>query len=226
MDIYHSVPEGAGLFPAVVVSHHGGGIDRFIQEIADKLAAEGYAAVAPDLFHRITEGMLSDGAPRINHLRDPEVVADINATVQFLRNHPSVDGQRIGVIGFCMGGRVTWLAATTNPSFVAAVPYYGGNIKLPWGEVTGTPFDLSDSISCPVLFHFGEIDQNPSQEDMRELDSELTRLGKPHRFYTYPGADHAFMDHTASRYQKEATQVSWFRTLEFLAQHLKEARVA
>ena len=82
---------------------------------------------------------------------------------------------------------------------------------------------MSDGISCPILFHFGEIDQNPSQADMRDLDSELTRLGKPHRFYTYPGTDHAFMDHTADCYQRSASQVSWYRTLEFLAQHFKEA---
>ena len=225
MDVYHSVPVGFGPFPAVVVSHHGGGIDQFIQGIADKLEAEGYAAVAPDLFHRIPEGMLADGSMRIGHLSDAEVVADINATVDFLRDHTSVDGQRIGVIGFCMGGRVSWLAAATNPVFMAAVAYYGGNIKLPWGKATGTPFDLSDSIICPILFHFGEMDQNPSQADMRELDSQLTRLGKPHRFYTYPGAGHAFMDYSVARYQKEASQVSWFRTLEFLDQCLKGTRI-
>jgi carboxymethylenebutenolidase len=77
-----------------------------------------------------------------------------------------------------------------------------------------------------MLTHFGEIDQNPSQDDMRKLDAELTRLGKPHQFYTYPGADHAFMDFTQPlRYQKEASDASWPRTLEFFAQHLKGAAV-
>ena len=103
MDVYQSMPEGLGPFPAVVVNHHGGGIDQFVKEIADKLEGEGYAAVAPDLFHRITEEMLADGSPRIEYLSDSEVMADINATVDFLQNHATVDGQRIGVIGFCMG---------------------------------------------------------------------------------------------------------------------------
>ena len=83
MDIYHTMPVGFGPFPGVVVSHHGGGIDQFIKGIADKLEAEGYAAVAPDLFHRITDEMLADGSLRIGHLSDPEVVADINAAVDF-----------------------------------------------------------------------------------------------------------------------------------------------
>ena len=78
----------------------------------------------------------------------------------------------------------------------------------------------------PILFHFGEIDENPSQDDMAKLDAELTRLGKGHQFYTYPGADHAFMDHTGPRYHKDAAEASWPRTLDFFAAHVKGAAVA
>ena len=226
MDLYLSIPGGSGPFPSVVVSHHGGGVDQFIREMTDRLAADGYAAAAPNLFHRITDDMLADGSRRIQHLSDPDIVVDINATVDFLRNHSSVDGDRIGVTGFCMGGRVAWLAAATNSHFKAAAPYYGGNLMVTWGQGTQTPFELSGGINCPILFHFGEIDENPSQGDMRRLDDELTHLGKTHRFYTYPGADHAFMDYTASRYQREASEISWPRTLEFFANHLKRAKVA
>ena len=225
MDLYLSLPDGPGPFPAVVVSQHGGGVDRFIRDMADRLAAEGYAAAAPNLFHRITDDMLTDGSRRIQHLSDPDIAADIDATVEFLSNHAAVNGDGMGVTGFCMGGRVTWLAACTNSHFKAAVPYYGGNIMTPWGKAAQSPFALTPGIKCPVLFHFGEIDENPSQADMRKLDGELTRLGIAHRFYTYPGADHAFMDYTAARYQKDASDVSWARTVDFLAQHLKKARV-
>ena len=77
-----------------------------------------------------------------------------------------------------------------------------------------------------MLFHFGEVDQNPSQDDMKKLDAELTRLGKPHQFYTYPGADHAFMDFAQPhRYNKGAADASWPRSLEFFAQNLKGATV-
>jgi len=221
VDIYLSMPGGPGPLPAVVVGQHSGGLDQFIRDMTDRLAAEGYAAVAPDLFHRITEDMLADGSKKTAHLSDPEIVADINAAVDFLRNHPSVNGERIGVTGFGIGGRAAWLAAAVNPHFRAAAAYYGGDIMTPWGNATQAPFELSGGINCPVLFHFGEADQNPSQADMRRLDTELTRLGKPHRFYTYPGADHAFMDPTAARFRREASQISWPRTLDFFAEHLK-----
>ena len=227
MNLYASVPSGSGPFPGVIVSQHGGGVDQFIQTICDRLAEAGYAGVAPDLFHRITEEMLqSSGLTRREHLSDPETIADIGATVDWLRNHSAIEGDRIGITGFCMGGRETWLGAATNPHIKAAVPYYGGNIMAPWGAATQTPFDLTSGISCPILFHFGEDDINPSQDDMRKYDAELTRLGIRHQFYTYPGANHAFMDFTTDRYQKEAAEASWPRTLEFFAQHLKGAAVA
>jgi carboxymethylenebutenolidase len=226
MALYASVPGGSGPFPAVVVIHHGAGVDEFTRTMCDRLAEEGYAAVAPDLFHRITEDMLTDGSRRIQHLSDPDIVADVNATVDFLRSNRAINGDSIGVTGFCMGGRVTYLAAVSIPHFKAAVPYYGGNIMVTWGNADKTPFELSSGINCPILFHFGEIDQNPSQEDMAKFDAELTRLGKEHQFHTYPGADHAFMDFTGPRHHKEAADTSWPRTLEFFSKHLKGVAVS
>jgi carboxymethylenebutenolidase len=225
MKLYLSMPEGDGPCPAVVVIHHGSGLDQFSQYMADRLAAAGYAGVAPDLFHRITESTLADGSRPISHMSDPDIVADLNATVEYIRGTPSIDGQRLGVTGFCMGGRITYLAAAATPHFKGAVPYYGGNTMVTWGQGTQTPFDLSSQIDCPILFHFGELDQNPSQADMAKLDAELTRLGKVHQFHTYPGADHAFMDHTGQRYQQAAAEASWPRTLEFFATHLQGVAV-
>ena len=225
MEVYVSVPDGSGPFPAVVVAQHASGVDKFIQDIADKLAGAGYAAVAPDLFHRITDEMVeSTGRSKRDQLSDPEIINDINATVGFLSGHSAVDADRIGVTGFCMGGRVAWLAAATNPVFKAAVPYYGGNIMVPWGSATQAPFALTSGIRCPVLFHFGEIDENPSQEDMLKFDTELSKNGVPHQFYTYPGANHAFMNSAnPPRYQRAAAEMSWPRTTDFFAKHLRGA---
>jgi len=171
MDIYASIPEGDGPFPAVVVAQHASGVDKFMQGMADKLAVAGYAAVAPNLFHRITDEMVeSTGKSKRDQLSDPLIIDDINATVEFLVGRSSIDSELIGITGFCMGGRVTWLAAATNPAFKAAVPYYGGNIMVPWGDATEPPLARTSGIKCPVLFHFGEIDENPSQADMLALD--------------------------------------------------------
>ena len=220
MSVYSSVPGGSGPFPAVVIAHPASGVAEFTQSIADRLAEAGFAAVAPDLFHRVTEDMTADGTAKNAFLKDAEIVADINATVDWLRGHPGMAGDRIGVTGFCMGGRVAWLAAASNPHFKAVVPYYPGNLWVARDAVQ-SPFELAAKINCPMLTQFGEVDENPSQEDMRKLDDELTRLGKPHQFYTYPTAGHAFMDFgQPNRYQKEASDASWPRTLEFFAQHL------
>ena len=222
MKIYLGMPRGSGPFPAVVVSQAAGGVDEFIQTIVERLAAEGYAAVAPDLYHRTTEEIeRATGKTRRQLLDDTEIVSDIKATVSFLQNHAFVDRQRIGVTGFCMGGRVVWLAAASNTDFKAAVPFYGGFIMDSWGKATQSPFELSDNINCPMLFHFGEVDLNPSLDDMARFDEELTRLGKPHEFHVYSGAGHRFLDHTFTAYQQEASELSWARTLDFFAANLK-----
>ena len=206
--------------------HPASGVADFTQSIVNRLAEAGYVAVAPDLFHRVTEDMLAGGHAENEFLSDPEIVADVNATVNFMRNHPVIDGERLGITGFCMGGRIVWLAAATNLHFKAMVPYYGGNIKATRGAGTQSPFELTAGIGCPMLFHFGGLDVNPSPEDMQTYDAELTRLGKGHQFYTYPGAGHAFMDFAQTqRYNEAAAEESWPRTLDFFATHLCAAAV-
>ena len=154
------------------------------------------------------------------------MIDDINAAVGFLQNHAAVDSDRLGITGFCMGGRVVWLMAAASSAFKAGVPYYGGSIMVPWGSATQSPFELTDGINCPMKFHFVEEDGNPSRKDKVTLDAELARLDKPHQFVSYPGAGHAFMDHTGERYHKAAAEASWPRTLEFFANNLKGAPVS
>ena len=126
-----------------------------------------------------------------------------------------------------MGGRVTYLMAAAIPQFKAAVAYYGGNIMVPWGEGGVAPLARTNEIHCPLMFHFGEEDTNPSLEDMRQLDATLTRDHKEHVFYTYPNAGHAFMDFTnVERHREAAATASWPRTLDFFARHLRGVPVA
>jgi carboxymethylenebutenolidase len=221
LDLYLSLPAGSGPFPAVLVGPHEGGLDSFIQEVAGLLAEERYAAVAPDLFHGMGEDTSAEASQPMHHLNDSGLSAGVAATMDFLQNHPSIGQERIGVAGFGVGGRAAWLAAATIPGINASVPFYGGDILAPQGYDAGSPLDLAGEISCPILFHFGEDDENPSQADMRTLDAELTRLGKRHQFFTYPGAGHAFMDPAGPHYRKGASQAAWARTLEFFTVHLK-----
>ena len=220
MGLYISMPEGAGPFPALIVVQHQGGVDEFIQEMTRRLAGSSYLAVAPDLYHRDGPECKDDISTRRSRLSDRRIVNDLNATVSYLQSHSAADMKRIGIIGFCMGGRIVYLAAATIPAFKAAVAYYPGNTFRAWGRDLPSPFERTEEIHCPLQGHFGADDANPSPQDVVKLDAELAKFNKPHEFYSYPHAGHAFMDSTKESYRREADEASWPRTLDFLTRHL------
>ena len=222
MEMYAALPDGPGPHPAVVIAFHVGGLDDFDRKMADQLAESGFVAVVPDLFHRFPQRVM-DGPrlDRLGHLQDPDIIADMNAAVDFLAGNSSIDSNRLGVTGFCMGGRIAWLMAASNPIFKCTAPFYGGNIMGNWGPGE-TPFSMANNINCPMLFHFGAEDGNPSVADRDIFDAELTRLGKDFEFHTYDGAGHAFMDYTnPERHHAESAAAAWPRTIDFFNNHLK-----
>jgi carboxymethylenebutenolidase len=155
-------------------------------------------------------------------LRDATVIQDINAAVTYLKNHRQVDASKIGIVGFCMGGRVVYLMSSVNRDIKAGVMYYGSDPFSAWGEGL-SPFERSKDIHCPIMGHFGANDKNPSPDDMRKLDAELTRLGKAHEFFSYENAAHAFANFGSAGYREHAANASWPRTFEFFAKHLKDS---
>lgn len=220
MRLHLSAPQGAGPFPAIVIAQHQGGVDEFVQSMTRKLAGAGYMAAAPELYHRDGAECADDPKTRSMRLRDRNVIADMNAAIAFLQRHSDVAPGRVGIIGFCMGGRIVYLMAAANHDLKAAVVYYGGNIFRPWGRDTPSPFERTAEIHCPLLGHFGADDKNPSPQDVQKLDAELSEHNKFHQFYSYENAGHAFMDHTKESYRRHAEEASWPRTLEFLKAHL------
>ena len=222
MDMYAALPDSSGPHPAVVIAFHVGGLDDFDRKMADQLAEAGFVAAVPDLFHRFSKEVM-DGPrlDRLGHLKDADIIADMNAAVDFLTANSAINDDRIGVTGFCMGGRIAWLMAASNQIFKCTVPFYGGNIMGNWGP-GDTPFSMADKINCPMLFHFGAEDGNPSVADRDTFDAELKRLGKDFEFHTYAGAGHAFMDHTnPDRYHEASAAAAWPRTIDFFNNHLK-----
>ncbi len=218
----------SGTTPGVIVCMHAPGVDGFILDILDRLGDGGFAAVAPDLYHRQPSGpeAASRGPlERMALLRDREVVRDLAATAAWLRGQPAVDPRRTGVIGFCMGGRIAWLMATHDPALRAAVVFYGGSIGTAWadaGEAAESPFDRGDRIACPVLGLFGREDTNPSPEDVARLDAELTRLGVTHELVSYDGAGHAFLNASRPSHRPEAAADAWRRCVEWLRRYVAE----
>lgn len=218
MRVYLSLPDGAGPFPGVIVIHNQGGVADILHVTAE-LASAGYAAVAPDMYYRDGIGCQDPAPTRRARLRDSSVITDVDATVDFFKGQQQVDGARLGILGFCMGGRVTYLMAAANPIFKAAVMYYGGGIFRSWGDAPA-PFERTAEIHCPMMGHFGEQDENPSPEDVRKLAAELTAHSKVHEFHSYSGAGHAFMNKSRDTYRQHAADLSWPRTIGFFTKHL------
>jgi carboxymethylenebutenolidase len=218
MRCYVSAPEGAGPWPVVIVIQHAGGVDDFVQAMSDRFADAGFLALAPDLYHRDPSDEDNPMA-RMGRLRDPSIVADVSAAVEHVRTLDVAAADRIGITGFCMGGRVAYLMATHLPELKAAVVFYGGNILVPWGEAPA-PFERSESIRCPVLGLFGADDPNPSPEDVAKIDAELSRHGVAHEFHSYAGAGHAFMNEGRPSYREDAAADAWERCLAWFRRHL------
>jgi carboxymethylenebutenolidase len=168
----------------------------------------GSFAIAPDLYHREDPDNSDDPLTRMSRLRDRNIVSDVKAALDHAAGLAEVDATAIGITGFCMGGRVTYLMCASDDRFKAGVVFYGGNIMVPWGQ-SPAPFDLSDAISAPLLGLFGEDDPNPNPADVAKIDAELTRLGKEHEFHSYAGAGHAFMNEDRPSYREEAAKDAW-----------------
>lgn len=218
MDIYVALPEGRGPHAGVVVAFHRGGMDEFTIDRVDRLAEAGFAACAPDFYHR-RKGESADEA--VKHRMDAEVIADLTATVAHFGGLPEVDGNRLAIMGHCMGGRVSFLGASVlNDVFRACVPLYGGGMFTAWGNGP-TAFERLKGLRCPVMGFFGNDDKNPSPADVDRFEVELARLGVPHVFHRYDGAGHAFQDFSrAEVYRAGPAQDSWEKALAFLATKL------
>ena len=134
MRAYVSVPDDAKKVPAIVVVQGQTGVDDFIQ-FTRMVASEGFVGAAPDLYHRDPPDCKDDAPTRRMRLTDRTLIADVNATVDYLKSHPAVDSARIGIVGFCMGGRAVYLMSAVNPDLKAGVMYYGGDPFMPGATV-------------------------------------------------------------------------------------------
>jgi carboxymethylenebutenolidase len=228
MRVYLAQPETAGQVPGVLVIMEAFGVNKHIQGVTDKLAREGYVAVAPVLYHRLGSNPLfsytgEDAEARTTamaSLRDAELVHDLNTTIAYLHGHAQVRADRLGVVGFCVGGRIAYLAASSCPGLSAAVVYYGGRIPLAFGEGPA-PFERTMNVQCPVLGNFGALDRNPTPDEVRKIETEPKKHGKVCDVKIYPGADHGFNCDERPSYHAEASQDAWGRTLGWFQQYLK-----
>jgi carboxymethylenebutenolidase len=213
---YLAAPEvGAG--PGVLVIQEWWGLVPQIRRVCDRLAAEGFTALAPDLYHGdIAKHTEMDKANELmSSLPTDRAVRDMSGAVDFLASHEHVRGDGIGVVGFCMGGMLTWLIACSRPDrVVAAVPYYGypqGDAQPDWSR-----------LEAAVEGHMAENDDFFPPDGARELQDRLVEMGKSVELHVYPGTGHAFANEedALGTHDDEAARQAWVRTLEFLREKL------
>lgn len=205
--------------PVILVVQEIFGVHEHIQDLCRRLAKAGYLAVAPELYFR-------QGDPRqfidiselmsklVSQVPDKQVLADLDSTVQWAVQHGG-DGKRLGITGFCWGGRITWLYAAHNPALKAGVAWYGRLTNSKTANQPIHPLDVAGKLHAPILGLYGGQDGSiplSTVEDMREA---LKAAGKPSEIVVYPQAGHAFNADYRPSYKAKAAQDGWQRMLEW-----------
>ncbi len=223
---YYARPLGPGPHPGVVVIHHMPGWDAGTKEITRTFAVNGYAAVCPNLHHREGPDASPDDAAAAARaaggVPDERCVGDVRGSVELLRELVNGNG-RVGVIGYCSGGRQAYLVACSLP-LDAAVDCYGGHVVAAPEDLTPrqpvAPSDLTPQLTCPLLGLFGAEDTHPSPADVSRTAAELEKHGKTYEFHTYEDAGHAFFSTDRRRYRVEAATDGWQRIWTWFGRYL------
>src|SRR6476620_2914421 len=218
----------AGPVGGVVVIHHLPGYDRQTKEFARACAAGGLNAVMPNLYHRDAPGAAPDDAMAAARasgaipIPDERIVGEVAGAAAYLRGLSNANG-KVGVIGYCSGGRQAFLAAVSLPldaavdcygAFVTSTPPEGMPLKV------GPVKPLTKDLSCPLLGLFGADDQYPSPDQVDELEEELKAQGKTYEFHIYDGAGHAFFSVNRTAYRPEAAVDGWEKILTWYGRYL------
>jgi carboxymethylenebutenolidase len=209
----HLAAPKSGKGPGVIVIQEWWGLVPHITQLADRLAAEGFVALAPDLYHGRCTTDPDEAGRLMMGLDVPKVAADLRGAIDFLRARPECSSKKVGTVGFCLGGQLSLFAACVHPDAVGAcVNYYGvhPNVKP----------DLS-KLAAPVLGFFAEKDAYVNGPVVKELSDRLTKAGKKHEFKTYPGVNHAFFNDTRPDvYDAKAAADSWAKIVAFFHANL------
>jgi len=226
IEAYLARPLGTDSFGSVVVIHHMPGYDPPSKEITRTFAANGYAALMPNLHHRDAPGASPDDAAAAVRAKggvpDERFLGDVSGAADYLRALDGSNG-KVGVIGYCSGGRQSFLAACSL-QLDAAVDCYGAFVvSTPTAELplkVGPIAHLAGNLSCPLLGLFGAEDKYPAPDEVEELAKILTEAGKEHEFHVYDGAGHAFFSVNRPAYRAEAANDGWQRIFDFYGRYL------
>jgi len=217
----------SGKLPGVIVVMEAFGLNENIKEIAGRIAAEGYHAVAPNFYYReggkaVGYGELQEAIGLMGRWTDAQIVTDVRATVAALESDLGVRADRIGITGFCMGGRVSYLAACEILAIRASVPFYGGGVAGQQFTPGATaPVALTAKMREAIQLHFGENDAYIPLSTVEEIRQALQREHKDFEIHIYKRAGHGFFCRERADYNEEAAKLAWERMKGFLKKHLQ-----
>ncbi len=203
--------ESDGKLPGVVVVHENRGLNPYIEDVGRRTAVAGFISLAPDALTPLGgyPGNDDDGRAMQRERDRDEMLEDFIAAYNFLKSHPKCNG-KIGVVGFCFGGWISNMMAVRIPDLTAAVPFYGGQ----------PPLEEVQNIQAPLLLQYAELDSRVN-EGWPAYEQALKEHHKEYTAYIYPNVNHGFHNDTTPRYDKEAAEQAWKRTIAFFNKHLK-----
>jgi carboxymethylenebutenolidase len=221
---YRAKPEGAGPFPVVIVASEIFGVHEYIQDTCRRLAHRGYLAVAPDFFVRqgdvASAPSMQEVMPIVMRAPDSQVMSDLDATVAWAgAAEEAGDLDRLGITGFCWGGRTTWLYAAHAARLRAGVAWYGGLAGHRTEQRPRQPIDLAGELKAPVLGLYAGEDQGIPLSDVERMQAALAQAPVKAQIHVYPGVPHGFHADYRASFRPDAAQDGWRRMLEWFAAH-------
>lgn len=215
---YAARPKGGGKAPVVLVVQEIFGVHEYIRDICRRLAKQGYVAVAPELYVRQGDPSAIPDIPTllktlVSRVPDEQVMADLDAAAAWAVTSAGGDAARLGITGFCWGGRVAWLYAAHNPALKAAVAWYGRLGGDVGANTPRHPLDVVAELKAPVLGLYGGADQGIPLDSVERMRAALKAAAKPGEIVVYDGAPHAFHADYRPSYREQAAQDGWGRML-------------
>ena len=229
MPAYVARPEGSENLPSVIVWMEIFGVNSHIKEVTERVAREGYVACAPNFFHRVApdldlgydEAGMNEGVDHMMKLTAENMIADQQATIAYLNGRGDTLADKIGVMGFCIGGHMTYLTACEN-KVSAVASFYGGGIAAaegPGGAVS--TLSRTAKISCPTLCLFGALDTHIPADQTSAVAAALKEHGRDGEVVIYDGADHGFFCNQRASYHEASAANAWTRVTELFASNLR-----
>jgi carboxymethylenebutenolidase len=220
---YRAMPSEGRAFPAVLVVQEIFGVHEHIKDVCRRLAKSGYLAVAPELYAR--QGDVSS-LSEIEQIRtivakvpDGQVMTDLDAAVEWIKASGDGNVKRLGVTGFCWGGRIVWLYAAHSAQVKAGVAWYGRLVGKANELQPAHPLDMAATLQAPVLGLYGGSDQGIPLETVEQMKQALRASDSPSTIIVYPDTPHAFYADYRSSYRKEAAEDGWSRLLAWFKEH-------